>query len=85
LPAPTTLSTIALNTADSYSTSTTIFKVNGQVSIGSVPLIKVSTPITTTSFIIPIHKQANRGKLQGTGTIMTLSSALNGTAGPSVQ
>jgi hypothetical protein len=89
LPEPAVLTTISLNT-DSYANpQNNIYRISGVngAAIGStVPLIKGSSSITTSSFDAPIHRLANRGNLQGpTGaTLMTLSATLNGQTGPSV-
>jgi hypothetical protein len=80
---PTALSSISLALTNSYSTSSTIYKVQDNTSLGSIPLIK-GTTVTTNAFDTPIHRLANRGKLQGAGTLMTLSSRLNSVDGPSV-
>jgi len=87
LPEPNTLTTISLNTADSYTNSkNNIYRVSGVAIGSSIPLIKGLTSITTLAFDAPIHRLANRGNLQGpTGaTLMTLSATLNGVTGPSV-
>jgi hypothetical protein len=81
---PTALSSISLALTNSYSTSSTIYKVQDNTSLGSIPLIK-GTTVTTNAFDTPIHRLANRGKLQGAGTLMTLSARLNSVDGPSVQ
>jgi len=67
----------------SYSDSLNIYKVSTASSIGSVPLIK-ETQVATTEFDAPIHRQVNRGPIQETGVIMTLTAKVNSTIGPSV-
>ena len=90
LPEPGALTSISLNSADSYSNSkNNIYRISGiaGAAIGSsIPLIKGLTSITTLAFDAPIHRLSNRGNLQGpTGaTLMTLSATLNGGTGPSV-
>ena len=83
---PGALTSISLVSSNNYSNSATIYKVSTATSIGSVPLVK-GTSAATVEFDAPIHRQANRGLyLQGPSgaTLMTLSAALNGVAGPSV-
>jgi hypothetical protein len=79
---PLALTSISL-TNSSYSDSLNIYKVSTASSIGSVPLIK-ETLVATSEFDAPIHRQANRGPLQETGTLMTLTANVNSTIGPSV-
>ena len=87
LPEPGALTSISLNSADSYSNSkNNIYRISGAAIGSSIPLIKGLTSITTLAFDAPIHRLSNRGNLQGpTGaTLMTLSATLNGGTGPSV-
>ena len=79
---PPVLTSISLNNT-SYSDSVNIYRVSTATSIGSVPLIK-ETQALTLEFDAPIHRQANRGPLQETGTLMTLTAKVNSTVGPSV-
>ena len=80
---PPALTSISLNNT-SYSDGANIYKVSTATSIGSViPLIK-ETQALTFEFDAPIHRQANRGPLQETGALMTLTAKVNSTIGPSV-